>query len=344
VQTKYSGCSGRVLHRNEGILNEHVFLLTSGWCYEPLQTFREKGENPLLHDGYEVEGGKSPIFPLPLHNHRVAMDLSGTMHTENNMTTSAARTLTGYDLVIVLLAIFSLLLLIPLLFVPLSPPTEATLSLLENGLGIVFLFDFFRSLHRAPKKWAYFLKGGGWLDLLGSLPVNRLAIFRIARLFRLIFVMRKLRTNDFKAIILGRLAQNTLLFTLAVALPLIFIISGIVLYAEQGVPDANIHTYPEAVWWAVVTLTTVGYGNYYPVTILGQSMAVILMFFGIGIIGVLSSYLATTFITIEERRGGKKAEEKGKDEGDIARYEAELATVREELAALRQLLEERLPD
>jgi voltage-gated potassium channel len=263
------------------------------------------------------------------------------MHTENNTTNSAAKTLTGYDLVIMLLAIFSLLLLIPLFFVPLSPITGAVLGLLEDGLGIVFLFDFFRSLRRAPKKWAYLLKGGGWLDLLGSLPVSSFAIFRIARLFRLMRIMRTLRANDLKGIILERLAQNTLLFTLVVALLLIFISSGIVLYAEQGASNANIRTYSEAVWWAIVTITTVGYGDYYPVTLLGRSMAVILMFFGIGIIGVLSSYLTTMFITFEERRSGKKAEEKGQNESDVARYEAELAVIKAELAALRQLLEER---
>jgi voltage-gated potassium channel len=263
------------------------------------------------------------------------------MHTENNTTTPSVNKLTSYDLVIMLLAIFSLLLLIPLIFVPLSPSTEAVLSLLEDGLGIVFLFDFFRSLHRAPKKWAYFLKGGGWLDLLGSLPVNQLAIFRFSRLFRVIRIMRTLHVKDFRNILLGKLAQNTLLFTLVVALLLIFVISGIVLYAEQGAPNANILTYPDAVWWAIVTITTVGYGDYYPVTTLGRSMAIILMFFGIGIIGVLSSYLATTFITIEERRSGEKAEaEKEKDEGDSASLEVELAAIREELAALRRLLEE----
>jgi hypothetical protein len=70
-------------------------------------------------------------------------------------------------------------------------------------------------------------------------------------------------------------------------------------------------------------------------------MAVILMFFGIGIIGVLSSYLATMFITFEERRSGGKTEEKGNGEDDLASYKAELAAIREELTALRQLLEER---
>ena len=102
--------------------------------------------------------------------------------------------------------------------------------------------------------------------------------------------------------ITGRLAQNTLLFTLVIALILVFTLSWLVLIAEQGAPNANIKTYHDAVWWAFVTITTVGYGDYYPVTGWGQSFAVILMFFGLGIIGVLSSYLSSTFISSAKKK------------------------------------------
>lgn len=267
--------------------------------------------------------------------------MAANSSTENKTTAPALKKLTVYDLTIMILAIFSLILLIPIVFVPLAPSTKSVLNSLENLLGIVFLFDFFRSLRRAPKKWAYFLKGGGWLDLLGSLPFSQLAVFRFARLFRVVRVMRTLKANDFREIIVGRLAQSTLLFTLVVALLLIFVISGIVLYAEQGNPKANIVNYPDAVWWAFVTITTVGYGDYYPVTTLGRSMAVILMFFGLGIIGVLASYLSTTFISLQRRRREGTEVEKDNNGDDSASREAELAAIKEELAALRQLLEER---
>jgi voltage-gated potassium channel Kch len=264
---------------------------------------------------------------------------SSTGHT----TASAARKLTTYDLAIGLLTIFSLIILIILIFVPLSSSTEDTLNTLENLLCIVFLFDFFRSLRLAPKKWAYFLKGGGWLDLLGSLPFSKFAVFRVARLFRTVRLLRKVTGGELRRMITRRLAQSTLLFTLVVALLVIFLISAIVLYAEKGAPHANITTYQNAVWWAFVTITTVGYGDYYPVTTLGRTGAVILMFFGLGIIGVLSSYLATTFISLEsKRREARKEndEDNGKDEDDSSNRDAELAAIREELAALRRLFEE----
>ena len=271
--------------------------------------------------------------------------------TEQTPTVSAANKLTTYDLAIGILAIFSLFILVLIIFVPLQPSTEDTLNTLENLLCVVFLFDFFRSLFRAPKKWSYFLRGGGWLDLLGSLPFSRLAVFRVARLFRVVRVVRTLKGNDFRRMLTQRLAQSALLFTFVVALILIILDSWFVLYVEKGAPHANITTYPIAVWWAFVTITTVGYGDYYPVTTLGRIGAIILMFFGLGIIGVLSSYLATTFISLQSRssersEAGKEhgenddAEDNAQDEDDSSSRDAELAAIREELAALRKLFEE----
>jgi voltage-gated potassium channel len=227
------------------------------------------------------------------------------------------------------------------------------LNTLENSLCVVFFADFLRSLFRAPNKWAYFLKGGGWLDLLGSIPFNKFAVFRVARLFRIVRVMRTLKGNDFRKMLTGRLAQSTLLFTLVLALILVFTIALLVLLAEQGNPHANISTYSNAVWWAFVTITTVGYGDYYPVTNLGRFFALILMFAGLGIIGVLSSYLASTFISLQRRResktdGGDENRENNEEyeepagnvSDETSDLKAEMAAMKEELTAIKQLLEQ----
>jgi voltage-gated potassium channel len=257
-----------------------------------------------------------------------------------NPTKGQRAKLNAYDLVIGILALFSLVILIIPIVVPLPPSTAELLDTVENALCLVFFADFLRSLFRAPQKWGYFLKGGGWLDLLGSLPVSKFAVFRVARLFRIVRVMRTLKGNDYRKMLTRHLAQNTLLFTLVIALLLIFIIGWIVLLAEHTNPHANITTYPNAVWWAVVTITTVGYGDYYPVTALGRTGATILMFFGLGIIGVLSSYLSTTFITLQRRRQARATGGNVQDEPST-NLEAELAAMREELVALRKLFEER---
>ena len=270
--------------------------------------------------------------------------------TNNKTATQPARKITTYDLVIGLLAIFSLIILIPLYFGNLSQADKNVLLILEDSLCAVFLFDFFRSLRLASNKWGYFLKGGGWLDLLGSLPFSAFAIFRVARLFRIIRLLRKMTGGELRRMLTRQIAQSTLLFTLVIALFLIFTISWIVLQAEHNAPGANIKTYHEAVWWAFVTITTVGYGDYFPITTVGQSMAIILMFFGLGIIGVLSSFLASTFISLQSRRkkkieGGNENDEDNDedeedDEDETSNLEAELAAMKEELAAIKRLLEQ----
>src|SRR5438034_1525518 len=264
--------------------------------------------------------------------------------TENEAKGEHTRKVSVYDLVIGILAIFSLILLIPIYFGHLSSQDVAMLYYVEDALCVVFLLDFFRSLHLAQDKWGYFLRGGGWLDLLGSIPISAFAIFRFARLFRIVRLLQKMTGGELRRMFTRQIAQSTLLFTLVIALLLVFIISWLVLRAEQGAPTANIKTYHDAVWWAFVTITTVGYGDYYPVTTVGQFMAIILMFCGLGIIGVLSSYLASTFISLQRRRkekivgGNEQDQDKDEDEDNAddettSNLEAELAAIKGELAA-----------
>lgn len=225
---------------------------------------------------------------------------------------SAAVKISFYDLIIGILAIFSLILLTLPLFLNLSTSTIEIINNTENLLCIIFIFDFLRNLYRAPRKKIYFINQGGWLDLLGSLPFTYLSAFRVFRLFRIIRVMRTLKGNDLKNLIIDQLARNVLLFTLCLAFLLIFIVSNLVLFAEKKAPNANILNYGDSFWWSIVTMTTVGYGDYYPVTFWGRAMAVILMFFGIGIIGVISSYLSTMFISLQNKKKTENANSKTK--------------------------------
>ena len=265
----------------------------------------------------------------------------------------AGKKLSTYDLAIGLLAILSLVVFALLVFAPLASSTKAVLNALEDFLCVVFLCDFIRSLYRAQHKWAYVLREGGWLDLLGSIPFSAFALFRVFRLFRIVRALRALRSSDLRGILTTRIAESALLFTLVMALVLIFVIGAIVVWAEHGAPNANIKTYPEAVWWAVVTITTVGYGDYFPVTTVGRLAAAVLMFCGLGIIGVLSSYLATTFISLQAsrrarsaagdaNRNGPGAEALANDDDATTHRstEMELAAIKEELAAIRKLLAE----
>ena len=122
----------------------------------------------------------------------------------------------------------------------------------------------------------------------------------------------------------------------------------LVLQFESKSPEANITTGGDALWYAIVTITTVGYGDFYPVTTAGRITAVFIMFMGVGIIGALASILASLLVA-----PSSSAEESSAEEGTAAAPAASAATaaapalsvqeelkaVREELAVMRQMLE-----
>jgi voltage-gated potassium channel len=108
----------------------------------------------------------------------------------------------------------------------------------------------------------------------------------------------------------------------------IVILVGAVLVrsVEEGVTEANIRSVGDALWWAVTTVTTVGYGDKYPTTGAGRLLASGLMLLGIGLFGVLTASLSSLFVA-EARQS------------DVARVEAELAQLRMEVAGLTRRLD-----
>lgn len=202
----------------------------------------------------------------------------------------------GYQIFILLLVIFSIINSIILLF-PLQPQQKLVIYIIDDGICTILLVDFFYRLIRAKSKRRYLIDYYGWMAFLGSLPFPWL---RILRLVQMAILWRKLRREDYLAmgkVVVERRAQTALFIILFLMVVVLEIGSVWVLSAEANAPKANIKTASDALWWGVVTMATVGYGDQYPVTNPGRIAGVFEMTVGVGIFSVLTSFLANWFRT-----------------------------------------------
>jgi voltage-gated potassium channel len=264
--------------------------------------------------------------------------MSEEMRTQNTRQVQGVAHLhgTSYELFILVLTIFSLLVIALIFIWPGGRAEKAVLVRVDSFICLIFLADFLLNLWRAPSKAGYFFKAGGWLDLLGSIPVVPelpwTALLRIARLNRLIRIVNRLQGQDRGEVVKDARksrAQSALLATIFVAIVLITVASVFILRVESLSPRANITTAADALWWAFVTITTVGYGDHVPVTLSGRILAMVLMTFGIGIFAVLAGFVATGLVEMQDQD----------DEEDVAVVvRKENAIIRAELAEIKELL------
>jgi voltage-gated potassium channel len=128
------------------------------------------------------------------------------------------------------------------------------------------------------------------------------------------------------------LKHHSLFRVLIAVVATLFIGAWLVLLFEEKTKGSNIHDYPDALWWAIVTVTTVGYGDRFPVTEGGRVVAVILMLVGIGLIGVLTATVASVFI--KEHTDANKEEFK-KGHADLGQ---QLSVISDRLADVERRL------
>jgi len=207
---------------------------------------------------------------------------------------------TPYDLFLVAITLLSLVNLILYLFVKQNTLITA-IGIIDVVISGFFFADFLRLFFNASSKFNYFFKDFGWADLLASFPYP---LFKLLRIFRLGKAYRVLGRAGFRGVLQSvdksRASAALLLVLFTIILLLEFGSVGILLL-EQKSPDANIKTASDAIWWVYVTITTVGYGDRYPVTNGGRIFASFVMLVGVGLFGVVTGFLANKFLTPSSR-------------------------------------------
>ena len=202
----------------------------------------------------------------------------------------------GYDVFIVIVTVLSITNWILLMIsVPGESKVTGLLIFMEPIFTVILLADFGYRLKLAKgQRWKYMNRGGGWLDLLGSLPYGRL--LRLFRLYRVLQGFREFGWRNTIRWFVAHRANGTLFLVLGLLIIVLEFGGLAVLWFEADAPGANIRTGGEALWWGVVTVTTVGYGDYYPVTPGGEVVATIMIFAGVAIIAIFTAWVASTFL------------------------------------------------
>jgi len=205
-----------------------------------------------------------------------------------------------------MLSIYVLIALLVDTFFKLPPEVSRILNIADNAICFVFLLDFGTRLYRAPNKLKFMQ--WGWIDLVSSIPtLDFMRAGRMLRLIRLLRILRAFRSTKHLVQHIFKHRTQGALNAAAIIAVLMIIFSSIAILQVEDDANSNIKTAEDAIWWAYVTITTVGYGDKFPVTTEGRIIAALLMTVGVGLFGTFTAYLASWFVgeTKKEQDGAK---------------------------------------
>jgi voltage-gated potassium channel len=211
----------------------------------------------------------------------------------------------------------------------LSPETNVLLDRIDFAICLVFIYDFFVRLYRADSRRS-FLKWG-WIDLVSSIPMfDFLRWGRLVRIIRILRILRAFRSTRILVHYLFRNRAKGTFGTVALISIVLVIFSSIAILHFEDSPESNIKTPSDAMWWAFVTITTVGYGDKFPLTHEGRIIAAVLMTAGVGLFGTFTAYVATFFLEAEHKQ----------EESEIKQLIKEVRGLKSKLEAIESRLNE----
>jgi voltage-gated potassium channel len=245
----------------------------------------------------------------------------------------------GYELFIGALSVLSIFNLLFLYFV--NDPHIANVIYIINGFMMpIFLGDFFYRLFTTSSKRGYFFRNFGWADLLSSLPFPQLKILRLFRLWRVIRLFTRFGARRLLAEFVQNRAENALLLVIFLVMCVLEFGAMAVLKAEIAGPNANITNASDAIWWAYVTITTVGYGDRFPTTNWGRIVGILVMTAGVGLFGTLAGFLSGKLLNPPTPRKAPTTSESNDPKVRIAELKQMIEAQEQTTAELRAKLDE----
>lgn len=191
---------------------------------------------------------------------------------------------------------------------------EILLDVVEIAISVFFLVEYSARIWTAPDRIRYVFSFWGFVDLIAIVPL--LALFgindpslKILRLLRLAQIFKIARLGNAHRHLLGAFFQvrNELFVFFVLEITIVLFASvGIYLFEHQAQPD-TFGSVPASIWWAVVTLTTVGYGDAYPITFAGRAFTVVILLVGLAVVAVPAGLFSAALISakMDREAGGQ---------------------------------------
>jgi voltage-gated potassium channel len=196
----------------------------------------------------------------------------------------------AFDLVMLSLSLIAIVIVSSLFFYPADSQLKALLINLDTLICVVFIVHFIVSAARSKSPLAYCKHH--WIDLLASIPM--VEALRLLRFFHAIKLIKALsEQRHLLASLKHRRVESAAATVLFILLVIILLGSIGILLAEQDQAGSQIGSAGEALWWAVVTISTVGYGDFVPVTDAGRIIAGVMILTGVGFFGAISGLMST---------------------------------------------------
>ncbi|MBR5706834.1 MAG: ion transporter [Bacteroidaceae bacterium] len=191
---------------------------------------------------------------------------------------------------------------------------KAAIIVLEYVLSILFAIEYVLRVYCSPVKREYVLSFFGIIDFMATVPqllsiffppLRYLALMRTFRLFRIFRVLKLFSFLNEGYLLLESIRKSLtkILVYFMFVVVLVCILGTIMYIVESGTPGTKFTSIPTSIYWAIVTLTTVGYGDITPVTAFGKFLSGIVMILGYTIIAVPTGIVSATMIDTTKKKG-----------------------------------------